>query len=119
MWIKRAEWVKLLTEKAELQVRAEIEKSWGDSYKKDAVRFNQDLSKANVHIKELEARILEMQDELNQANKRAAKPVQVVDAESIFGEDKEIVEKMRRAIKSDGADALLAKELTDSSLGEL
>lgn len=119
MWIKRADWVKLLTEATENRVMSQTRLSQLDS-KSDALvkseLTNYDLVK---RVKELESRILEMQDELNQARRAALKPGPVMLDDSLFDEVDEDVQKMRREIAEDGADAVLARNAVDSGVGEL
>jgi len=120
MWIKRAEWLQLTLKKVEAEFRAEQAETWRDNYRQETIKLHGELVEKDVRIKELSARILEMQDELNQARKLAARPVpMILDADSFFEEDPTLVEEQRQRIKEDGADAILAQQANDSSLGAL
>ena len=118
MWIKRAEWVQLLTSSHENKVKAEFLVAQLDSkalaLKKYITAHRLEKEKGVLLAKkvaELEDKLLEMNDALNAAKKATLVPAPL-DLQAMFDEeDQDEVTKMRARIRSEGADIVLAENM--------
>jgi hypothetical protein len=118
MWVKRSEWIQILTNSSEHRVRAELLQTMSDGWQKTNKELGQayqvertKLVKALARIDELEEKILELNDALNVAKKSAQVPLPLNVAEMFDDEDPVKVEELRKRIKSEGADAILVEEM--------
>lgn len=125
MWIKRSEWVQMITSANEHRVRAEMldgamkgNEERVLSYKKALNQYaallrteKEKNALLSARVTELEAGLVKLQDELNLARKMAI-PLQSLNLAEMFDqEDEDKVAEMRKRIKEEGADVVLAKEL--------
>jgi len=114
MWIKRSEWVQQLSSASEWKVKAEMleaqRTSQMDTIKQYAGALKKEREKnaiLSARCAEVEKRVLSLQDQVN--GMKQAVPQQAVNLAEMFDvEDEEEVEKMRKRIREDGAEAVLA-----------
>lgn len=116
MWIKKGEWIQVLTNSSEYRVKAEMTQTMLESLRDSMTKLNatylfqkEKLASANKRVAELESKILELNDALNSARK-AAIPLASLNLAEMFEEEDPIrVSEMRERIKAEGADIVLAE----------
>jgi len=118
MWVKRAEWINVLTEssaaKAKVSILEDQCTSRMDTIKQYASALKKEREKnalLSARASELEKRLIEMQDLVNKLKTVAPKPINL--AEMFEEEDPAEVERLRQRIKEEGADAVLAEAYTE------
>ena len=116
MWIKKSEWVSLLTNSHEYKVRAEMMETQLESYKKSMLTYSNLFGKEKdkntlltKRVSELEKKLLEMNEVINSFKRNVIPPTPLNLAEMFDEEDEEEVEKDRERIRKEGADILLAE----------
>ena len=118
MWIKRSEWIQILTNSSEHRVKAEMTQTMLESLRESMSKMNtsyqlqkEKLLTAIKRIAELENKILELNDALNIARKAAVPLASLNVAEMFDDEDPVKVSELRERIRAEGADIVLAETM--------
>ncbi len=125
MWIWKKDWVQLLTSSHENRVRAEMldgalkgneerilsYKKTLNTYSQSLIREKEKSAELALRVKTLEDALVKKEDELNIARKAALNLPSLNLSDMFEQEDQDKVEEMRKRIKAEGADMVLAQEL--------